>query len=66
MRSDAEWVREACENSLKRLGVERIDLYYAHRLQWETPIEETVAAMAELKKYGKHSILSRRKLTRDR
>ena len=50
IRSDAAYVRQACEKSLKRLGVDRIDLYYCHRVDKKTPIEETVAAMAELKK----------------
>jgi aryl-alcohol dehydrogenase-like predicted oxidoreductase len=48
-----DYVREACEGSLKRLGVEVIDLYYQHRVDAETPIEETVGAMAELVKEGK-------------
>ena len=48
-----EYVRAACEASLKRLGVETIDLYYQHRVDPETPIEETVGAMAELVKAGK-------------
>lgn len=48
-----EYVREACEGSLKRLGVETIDLYYQHRVDQSTPIEETVGAMAELVKEGK-------------
>jgi aryl-alcohol dehydrogenase-like predicted oxidoreductase len=43
----------ACEASLKRLGVETIDLYYQHRIDPDTPIEETVGAMAELVKQGK-------------
>jgi aryl-alcohol dehydrogenase-like predicted oxidoreductase len=47
------YVKEACEKSLKRLGVEVIDLYYQHRVDPKTPIEETVAAMAELVKAGK-------------
>lgn len=50
MRSDPEYVREACEKSLRRLGVERIDLYYCHRVDGRTPIEKTVRAMVELKK----------------
>jgi aryl-alcohol dehydrogenase-like predicted oxidoreductase len=49
-RTDPEYVREACERSLKRLGVQKIDLYYAHRVDMKTPIEKTVQAMAELKK----------------
>ena len=48
-----EYVRAACDASLKRLGVEYIDLYYQHRVDKVTPIEETVAAMAELVKAGK-------------
>ncbi|KAI9255179.1 aldo/keto reductase [Phascolomyces articulosus] len=48
-----EYVREACEKSLKRLGVDTIDLYYQHRIDKNTPIEETVKAMAELVKEGK-------------
>jgi aryl-alcohol dehydrogenase-like predicted oxidoreductase len=47
------YVREACEGSLRRLGVEHIDLYYQHRVDPKTPIEETVGAMAELVKEGK-------------
>ncbi len=49
----AAYVKKACEASLKRLGVETIDLYYAHRKAPSTPIEETVGAMAELVKEGK-------------
>lgn len=48
-----EYVRQACEASLKRLGVETIDLYYQHRVDPETPIEETVGAMAQLVHEGK-------------
>src|SRR3954466_4290349 len=48
-----EYVRSACDASLKRLGVDRIDLYYQHRVDPETPIEDTVGAMAELVKAGK-------------
>jgi aryl-alcohol dehydrogenase-like predicted oxidoreductase len=47
------YVREACEGSLRRLGVEHIDLYYQHRVDPTTPIEETVGAMAELVGEGK-------------
>lgn len=49
-RSDPEYVRSACEKSLKRLGVETIDLYYCHRVDDKTPIEKTIEAMAQLKK----------------
>ena len=48
-----EYVRQACEGSLKRLGVDVIDLYYQHRVDPSTPIEETVGAMAGLVKAGK-------------
>ena len=48
-----EYVKEACEASLKRLGVDTIDLYYQHRVDQDTPIEETVGAMAELVDEGK-------------
>jgi aryl-alcohol dehydrogenase-like predicted oxidoreductase len=48
-----EYVRLACEASLRRLGVDVIDLYYQHRMDPGTPIEETVGAMAELVKEGK-------------
>ena len=48
-----DYVRASCEASLKRLNVERIDLYYQHRVDRSTPIEETVAAMAEMVKAGK-------------
>ena len=53
IRGDAEYVRKSCEDSLQRLGVERIDLYYQHRVDPEVPIEETVGAMAELVAQGK-------------
>jgi aryl-alcohol dehydrogenase-like predicted oxidoreductase len=48
-----DYVRSSCEASLRRLGVETIDLYYQHRVDPNTPIEETVGAMAELVKAGK-------------
>ncbi len=47
-----EYVRAACEASLKRLGVDQIDLYYQHRVDTSTPIEETVTAMAQLVQDG--------------
>jgi aryl-alcohol dehydrogenase-like predicted oxidoreductase len=48
-----DYVRRSCEGSLKRLGVDTIDLYYQHRVDPDTPIEETVGAMAELVTEGK-------------
>jgi aryl-alcohol dehydrogenase-like predicted oxidoreductase len=48
-----EYVKQACEASLRRLGVDYIDLYYQHRVDPKTPIEETIGAMAELVKEGK-------------
>jgi len=48
-----EYVRAACEGSLRRLGVDIIDLYYQHRVDPETPIEDTIGAMAELVREGK-------------
>ena len=48
-----EYVHSACDASLKRLGVEHIDLYYQHRVDKKVPIEETVGAMAELVQAGK-------------
>ena len=48
-----EYVRSACEASLRRLGVDVIDLYYQHRVDAETPIEDTVGAMADLVRQGK-------------
>jgi aryl-alcohol dehydrogenase-like predicted oxidoreductase len=51
--SSPENIRRACDASLKRLGVETIDLYYQHRVDPSTPIEETVGAMAELVRAGK-------------
>ena len=48
-----EYVREACDGSLKRLGIECIDLYYQHRVDTNVPIEETVGAMAQLVQAGK-------------
>ncbi|PXX57789.1 aryl-alcohol dehydrogenase-like predicted oxidoreductase [Nocardia tenerifensis] len=53
IRGDAEYVRQACDASLRRLGVDHIDLYYQHRVDPQVPIEETVGAMAELVRAGK-------------
>lgn len=53
IRGDAAYVREACDASLRRLGVDQIDLYYQHRVDPGVPIEETVGAMAELVTAGK-------------
>lgn len=48
-----EYVQQACEDSLKRLGIDTIDLYYLHRVDPDTPIEDTVGAMAKLVDQGK-------------
>src|SRR6476469_7097412 len=53
VKGDPDYVRSACEASLKRLGVETIDLYYQHRVDANVPIEDTVGAMARLKEEGK-------------
>ena len=53
IRGDPEYVRQACDASLERLGVDHIDLYYQHRVDTKVPIEETVGAMAELVRAGK-------------
>jgi aryl-alcohol dehydrogenase-like predicted oxidoreductase len=53
LNGSADYVRRACEGSLRRLGVDHIDLYYQHRVDPQTPIEETVGALAELVGEGK-------------
>jgi aryl-alcohol dehydrogenase-like predicted oxidoreductase len=53
VRGDAEYVRQACEASLQRLGLDSVDLYYQHRVDRRVPIEETVGAMAQLVEEGK-------------
>ena len=53
IRGDPEYVRQACDASLRRLGTDHIDLYYQHRVDPGTPIEETVGAMAGLVEAGK-------------
>lgn len=53
INGSADYVRHACDASLQRLGVDTIDLYYQHRVDTTVPIEETVGAMAELKRAGK-------------
>jgi aryl-alcohol dehydrogenase-like predicted oxidoreductase len=53
VKGDPDYVRSACEASLKRLGVEVIDLYYQHRVDANVPIEDTVGAMLRLKEEGK-------------
>ncbi len=53
LRADPEYVREACEGSLRRLGTDYIDLYYLHRADPRTPIEDTIGAMSELVAAGK-------------
>ncbi len=53
VRGDPEYVRKSCDASLKRLGVDVIDLYYQHRVDTKVPIEETIGAMSELVEAGK-------------
>jgi len=53
IRGDRDYVLQACDGSLQRLGVDHIDLYYQHRVDPDTPIEETVGAMADLVQAGK-------------
>ncbi|MFI0608871.1 MAG: aldo/keto reductase [Anaerolineae bacterium] len=53
LKGSADYVKASCDASLKRLGTDYIDLYYQHRLDPDTPIEETVGALAELVKAGK-------------
>ena len=53
VKGDPAYVRQACEASLKRLGIDVIDLYYQHRVDPKTPIEDTVGAMADLVRQGK-------------
>ncbi len=53
IRGDPEYVRQACDASLRRLGTDHIDLYYQHRVDTQVPVEETVGAMAELVAAGK-------------
>ncbi len=53
IRGDRQYVKECCDASLARLGVDHIDLYYQHRVDPKTPIEDTVGAMAELVEAGK-------------
>ena len=53
IRGDPDYVRRACDASLKRLGVDYIDLYYQHRVDPDTPVEETWGAMSELVETGK-------------
>lgn len=53
LKGNAEYVKAACDASLKRLGIDYIDLYYQHRLDPDTPIEETAGAMADIVQAGK-------------
>ena len=57
VRGDPEYVRSACEASLKRLGIDVIDIYYQHRVDTKVPIEDTVGEMARLQEEGKISFL---------
>jgi aryl-alcohol dehydrogenase-like predicted oxidoreductase len=57
VRGDPDYVRQACDASLRRLGLDHVDLYYQHRVDFRVPIEETVGAMAELVEAGKARFL---------
>jgi aryl-alcohol dehydrogenase-like predicted oxidoreductase len=65
IRNDAPYIRRAVEGSLKRLGVDVIDLYYMHRRDVNVPIEETVGTMAELVREGKVKHLGLSEVTAD-
>jgi aryl-alcohol dehydrogenase-like predicted oxidoreductase len=65
IRGDPEYVRQACDASLRRLGVDHVDLYYQHRPDPDTPIEDTVGAMAELVAAGKVRFLGLSEVTAD-
>ena len=65
VQADPSYVHQACEASLRRLGVDVIDLYYLHHRSDETPIEETVTAMAELIEQGKVRALGLSNITED-
>ena len=65
VRADPTYVRQSCEASLRRLDTDVIDLYYLHHRSDETPIEETVAAMAELVEQGKVRSLGLSNITED-
>ncbi|KAH7094758.1 NADP-dependent oxidoreductase domain-containing protein [Paraphoma chrysanthemicola] len=63
--SSPEYVKQAIESSLRRLGIEQIDLYYCHRVDQKTPIEKTVEAMAQLKQEGKIKYLGLSEVSSD-
>ncbi|RDW91536.1 hypothetical protein BP5796_02701 [Coleophoma crateriformis] len=63
--SSPAYVKEACAKSLKRLGIDTIDLYYMHRTDGKTPIEKTVEAMVELKREGKIRYLGLSEISSD-
>jgi aryl-alcohol dehydrogenase-like predicted oxidoreductase len=61
--SGGAWARQACDASLRRLGIDTVDLYYMHRRNPDTPIEETVSAMASLVEAGKVRLLGLSEVT---
>lgn len=63
--SSPEYCLQACDKSLKRLGLKQIDLYYVHRLDQKTPIEKTVEAMIQLKEQGKIKYLGLSEMSSD-
>ena len=65
VRGDEKYVREACEKSLKRLGLDSVDLYYVHRIDTTVPIEETMNALKELVNAGKVKYIGLSKCSSD-
>lgn len=63
--SSFEYTKEACAKSLKRLGLDSVDLYYCHRVDGKTPIEKTIQAMVELKNEGKFKYLGLSEVSSD-
>ncbi|MBF9070776.1 aldo/keto reductase [Streptacidiphilus fuscans] len=65
LRADPDYVRRCCDESLNRLGVDHLDLYYLHRVDPRTPIEESVGALADLVKAGKVRYIGVSEVTAD-
>ncbi|MGW3358683.1 aldo/keto reductase [Streptomyces bungoensis] len=65
LRADPDYVRRCCDESLRRLGVDHIDLYYLHRVDPETPLEDSIGAFAELVRAGKVRYIGVSEVTAD-